>query len=104
MKNKIVSLVAMWCAFSIAATAKTSIDEGKALFTTRCTSCHNVNKQLVGPALANVDQRRNIEWIINFIHSPKTMIAGKDKDAVALYNQFNQVTMPDHADLTSENI
>src|ERR1051325_4337312 len=104
MKNKIVSLVGVMFAFSLIATAKTSIDEGKQIFTTRCTSCHNVNKQLVGPALAKVDERRDIDWIINFVHSPKGMIVRNDKDAVALYNQFNQVTMPDHQDLTADNI
>jgi mono/diheme cytochrome c family protein len=104
MKNKIVSLLAVLFVFSLAATAKSSIDEGKALFTTRCTSCHNVNKQMVGPALANVDQRRNMEWIISFVNSPKSMIAKNDKDAIALFNQFNQVTMPDHSDLTADNI
>jgi cytochrome c553 len=65
MKSKIVSLLALLFALSFVASAKTSIDEGKAIFTTRCTSCHNVNKQMVGPALANIDQRRNIDWIIS---------------------------------------
>ena len=32
------------------------------------------------------------------------MIAKNDKDAVALFNQFNKVTMPDHSDLTPDNI
>jgi len=104
MKSKIVSLLALLFALSSVASAKTSIDEGKAIFTTRCTSCHNVNKQMVGPALANIDQRRNIDWIISFVHSPKSMITKNDKDAIALFNQFNQVTMPDHSDLTPDNI
>ena len=104
MKSKIVSLLALLFALSSVASAKTSIDEGKAIFTTRCTSCHNVNKQMVGPALANIDQRRNIDWIISFVHSPKSMIANNDKDAIALFNQFNKVTMPDHSDLTADNI
>ena len=104
MKIKMELMVAMFFLFSSVATAKASVDEGKAIFTTRCASCHNVNKQIVGPALANVEQRRNIDWIINFVHSPKAMITKNDKDAVALYNQFNQVTMPDHTDLSAENI
>jgi len=81
-----------------------SPDKGKTIFTTRCTSCHNVNAQLVGPALANVEERRPVEWIISFVNSPQAMISKKDKDAVALYNKFNQVTMPDHTDLSSDDI
>ena len=105
MKNKTFVLAsAMLLLFSSLATAKVSIDEGKTIFNARCASCHNVNKQVVGPALANVDQRRGIDWIISFVHSPKSMIAKNDKDAVALSNQFNKVTMPDHSDLTPDNI
>ena len=36
--------------------ADPSSDKGKAIFTARCTSCHNVNAQLVGPALADVEK------------------------------------------------
>ena len=83
---------AMLLLFSSLATAKVSIDEGKAIFNTRCTSCHNVNKQVVGPALANVDQRRGIDWIISFVHSSKAMITKNDKDAVALIQSIQQGT------------
>jgi len=105
MKNSILATCGLaLLTLSSSATTKVSIDEGKAIFTTRCTSCHNVNKQIVGPALANVDKRRTIEWIISFIHSPKTLIMKNDQDAVNLFNQFNQVTMPDHQDLSTDNI
>lgn len=79
------------------------IEEGKVLFSTRCAGCHNVNQQLTGPALAGVDQRRSIEWIISFVKSSRTMIDNGDKDAVALYGKF-RTPMPDHPDLTDENI
>jgi mono/diheme cytochrome c family protein len=79
------------------------IGEGKALFSTRCAGCHNVNVKLTGPALAGVDQRRSIDWIIGFVKSSKTMINNGDKDAIAIYEQF-RVPMPDHTDLTDDNI
>ena len=96
--------LALQTIYSFADNAVVSPDKGKTIFTTRCTSCHNVNAQVVGPALANVDQRQTTEWIINFVHSPKTMIQKNDKDAVALYNQFNQIIMPDHSDLSADDI
>lgn len=77
---------------------------GKTIFTARCSGCHNINKIVVGPALANVDQRRSIDWIINFVHSSQSVIKGGDKDAVALFNQFNHVQMPDHPDLSADDI
>ena len=96
--------LALGAIYSFADNAVVSPEKGKTIFTTRCTSCHNVNAQVVGPALANVDQRRTVDWIVSFVHSPKTLIQKNDKQAVALYNQFNQIVMPDHSDLSSDDI
>jgi mono/diheme cytochrome c family protein len=91
-------------AFVFVGTSKASDPkEGKTIFMSRCAACHNVNKTLTGPALAGVDQRRTIDWIINFVHSSQTMVKEGDKDAVALFQQF-KVPMPDHPDLTDEQI
>ncbi len=79
-------------------------DPGKAIFNTRCGACHAVNKVVVGPALGGVDQRRSIDWIVGFVHSSQGMIRKGDKDAAALFEKFNKVTMPDHPDLTEEDI
>jgi cytochrome c551/c552 len=79
-------------------------DEGKAIFTSRCAGCHNVNQTLTGPALAGVDQRHSIDWIVQFVHSSQTLVKSGDKDAVGLYQKFNRITMPDHPDLTPDNI
>lgn len=79
-------------------------EEGKNLFMTRCASCHNVHRVLTGPALSGVDQRRSIDWIINFVHSSQTVVKSGDQYAMALYEKFNKVPMPDHADLTTDNI
>jgi len=57
--------------FSTIIFADANTDNGKKFFTSRCNSCHNVNAQLVGPALAKVDERRSLNWIVNFVHSPK---------------------------------
>jgi cytochrome c551/c552 len=80
------------------------VDEGKMIFTSRCASCHNVNKVIVGPALAGVSERHTEDWIIHFVHSSQTVIKGGDKTAVALYEKFNKVPMPDHLDLSPETI
>ncbi len=79
-------------------------EEGKTIFMTRCAACHNVNKVMTGPALAGVDERRSMEWITKFVQSSQSLVKSGDKDAVALYQQFNRVQMPDHPDLTKDHI
>ena len=86
------------------AMANPPVEEGKAIFTSRCASCHNINKTLTGPALAGIHDRRSMDWIVSFVKSSQSMIKSGDKDAVALFEQFNKIPMPDHADLTEENI
>lgn len=81
-----------------------SPEAGKQIFQSRCASCHNVNKQLTGPALANVDKRRSTDWIIHFVHSSQTVVKNGDAYANELFLKFNQTVMPDHPDLTEAQI
>jgi cytochrome c551/c552 len=80
------------------------LDKGKQIFSMRCAACHNVNKTLTGPALAGIDERRSLSWIVSFVRSSQKLVASGDKDAVALFEQFNKIPMPDHSDLTEEDI
>jgi mono/diheme cytochrome c family protein len=105
MNNKLGLLWALAVALiTTTVSAATPADEGKSIFTSRCASCHNVNKQVTGPALAGVDKRRSIDWIIRFVHSSQNVVKSGDKDAVALFAQFNQIIMPDHPDLSDVQI
>ena len=71
-------------------------DDGATLFKTNCGVCHTVsNQKLVGPGLANVDKRRSEAWFLSFVKSSQTMIKNGDADAVAVFNQFNKMIMPD---------
>jgi cytochrome c551/c552 len=88
----------------VIAKAAPPAEEGKVIFSSRCAACHNIQKVLTGPALAGVDQRRSIDWIINFVHSSQTVVQSGDPYAVALFNKFNKIRMPDHPDLTADNI
>jgi cytochrome c2 len=103
MKKKIIigvlTLFLVLCVFSMPPT-----EEGKTIFMSRCASCHNVNKVIVGPALAGVSDRHTEDWIIHFVHSSQSVIKSGDKTAIDLYEKYNKVPMPDHTDLSPESI
>ena len=90
--------------FAVFESTALPLDEGKNIFTTRCMACHKIDKDFAGPALANVDQRHTTDWIIKFVHSSQTVIKSGDTSAVALFSKFNGTIMPDHPDLTNDNI
>lgn len=104
MKNRIFIIPVLCFLLVKTSTAAPPVDDGKKIFTTRCAACHNVNRDLTGPALAGVHERRPIEWIISFVRSSQTLVKSGDKTAVALFEKFNKVPMPDHPDLTPDNI
>lgn len=66
-------------------------------FKTKCSVCHTVGAgDKVGPDLHGVHERRSAEWIAAFVRSSQQVIASGDPVAVALFDQFDQRTMPDH--------
>ena len=81
-----------------------SIQEGQALFGTKCYSCHNIgsgDKQ--GPDLKAVTTRRTRDWLNEFINTPAAMNSRGDAAAVELFKKFPATVMPDQA-LTQQQI
>lgn len=104
MKAKTLYLLLAVFFSSISVFANSPIEEGKTIFSTRCAGCHNINKILTGPALSGIHERRSMDWIISFVRSSQTMIKSGDKEAITLFEKFNRIPMPDHSDLSDENI
>ncbi|MDY0780852.1 c-type cytochrome [Tenacibaculum sp. IB213877] len=78
--------------------------EGKKLFKSLCASCHKLDKKLVGPALAGVEDRRSNDWLKSWIHDNAALRASGDKDAIAVYEEYNQSNMTAFPQLTEQNI
>ncbi len=82
--------------FSIFFTSINAQDLGAKLFTKNCTACHTIGGgRLVGPDLSNLHNKQTEEWIINFVQSSQTVIKSGDSAAVAIFNEYNKVIMPD---------
>jgi mono/diheme cytochrome c family protein len=80
------------------------IAQGKATFQELCTVCHAVDRKVVGPALMNVYERRDLSWIIPFVQNSQKVIGSGDAYAVALYNEYNKTQMNNFDYLTPEEI
>lgn len=72
-------------------------NSGEELFKSVCAACHTINKgRLVGPDLVGVPQKMDRDWLIRFIRSSQEMIKSGDSAAVAIYNEYNKIPMPDN--------
>lgn len=73
-------------------------NQGEKIFSQQCAACHTIGGgKLIGPDLANVQTRRTEAWIIKFVQSSQGVIKSGDTAAIGLFNQYNNIIMPDHA-------
>ena len=78
------------------------ISTGEDLFRTRCSACHTIGRgdlrdvaaRRVGPDLLHVTKQRDRAWLERWLIEPDVMLEEKDPLAMALYEQYNRVPMP----------
>jgi mono/diheme cytochrome c family protein len=71
-------------------------DAGEQVFNTTCFACHTIGGgRLIGPDLAGVHEKRSQEWLEKFIKSSQSMINAGDAEAVALFEEYSSLVMPD---------
>lgn len=75
-------------------TDEATIAIGKGLFSEyTCNTCHNVATKKIGPALAGVYDRRELDWIYSWVKNSQVMVQSGDEQAVSLFNEYNQSVM-----------
>ena len=77
---------------------------GEALFKANCASCHKLYKKAVGPALFQVSQKYEREWLYKWIKNSAKLIASGDAQAVAIYNEYGQQNMNSFEQLSNLDI
>ena len=103
--KKLLGVICYFCLWSINALAINGDPIiGQKIFSARCTACHAIDRSVIGPALMNVYDRHDEAWIIAFVHSSQKVINSGDTTAKNLFSRFNQTVMPNHLDLTDQNI
>ncbi len=78
-------------------------DRGQQAFQAMCSACHTIGGgRLVGPDLQGIAERRSESWIIDFVQHSQAVVQGGDEEAVALFEEYNGIPMPDQPLTDSE--
>ena len=75
-----------------------SAQDGSAeqLYQDNCAVCHTIGGgRLLGPDLIDVHDRRSQQWLESFVKSSQSMVNSGDETAVALFEEYNKLPMPD---------
>ena len=78
--------------------------EGRKIFKSLCASCHKLDKKLIGPALGGVEARREHDWLNSWIKNNAEFRASGDKDAIAIFEEYNGSVMSAFPQLTDQQI
>ena len=94
---------------SFSAMAQDAIDvarqkEGRKLYNNLCASCHKLDRKLIGPALAGVTERRENDWLKAWIKNNAALRASGDRDAIAIFNEYNGSVMSAFPQLSDTQI
>ena len=77
---------------------------GKALFNANCAACHKLYNRATGPALYNVTERRDRDWLYQWIKNNKELRDSGDPEAIAIYEEYSQTAMNLFPQLTNADI
>src|SRR5690606_5353688 len=73
----------------------TQAQDGEKLFKSYCASCHSPGtNKLVGPGLAGINEKYEKDWLHSWIKNSQALIQSGDADAVAIFQEYNQLVMP----------
>ena len=79
-------------------------EHGEELYKANCSSCHAIKRKLIGPALADITNRREKEWLYQWIRNNTELRKSGDADAIAIYEEYNGSPMNLYLQFTNEDI
>ncbi len=103
--SRSVLLIACFAFVGTYAYAQGDAVKGEALFKAKCTACHKLDQQVVGPALGKlITDETDDKFLTKWIQNNQALIAAKNPKAVTVFNQFNQANMTVFADLSDADV
>jgi len=77
---------------------------GKKIFNANCAACHKLDAKLIGPALANIADKRTDDWLKAWIKDNAALRASGDADAIAIFDEYNGSPMTAFPQLSDQDI
>jgi len=103
--SRSVFLIAGFAFLGFSAYAQGDAAKGEALFKAKCTTCHKIDQQVVGPALGpQLTEETDDKYLIKWIENNQALIAAHNPKAVAIYNKFNQSNMTVFTELSDADV
>ncbi len=91
------------CTYLAIAASAGWAQEAADFFRQNCVSCHTVGGgRLTGPDLKNVTQRKEREWLVEFLQNPQAMMEKGDPYALKLQQEARGVVMPAISGMSKE--
>jgi len=84
--------------------AMKTITQGKALFASNCAACHALDKEVTGPALGFITQRRDRCWLTEMTRDNQRLIKAGERYMTCLYENYNKAPMNAFPSLTDKEI
>ncbi|MCO6495483.1 MAG: c-type cytochrome [Bacteroidetes bacterium] len=82
-----------------------SAAKGKELFEQQaCFACHAIDRVVIGPALKDITKQKSEEWLIKWIRNNVQLRESGDKDAIAIYKEYNGAAMNTYEHLSDNDI
>lgn len=78
--------------------------KGKELFNANCAACHKLDAKSTGPALRNVADKYDKEWIYKWVHNSAELIKSGDAQAVKVFEENNKTPMTAFPQLSTADI
>ena len=68
------------------------VEEGREIFRTKCSACHKMEQDYVGPPLGDVLEKRSPTYVMNMILNPVEMTKKHPEAKKMLQQYMNQMT------------
>lgn len=76
-------------------------EKGKEVFTSKCSSCHQLDSKAIGPALRGVTKRRSADWVGSMLSDPQGFVQSNE-EAKKLFEEYNKIPMVIPGGITDE--